>query len=795
MKCCRNFGFNVSEEFVNANLQFRLKAQECGDAEPISKKDLPPFYQGYCNDFETSTNFWQLNSEYYETKDSRLRAEMLKTFAQQPASSENWQRTIVTAMALDSIDSKDGYERAGAAKVMGTHGNFSSMVMYSLLNASYDTKALVRREAAAALRLQGNKSFLINSRLIQLLQDEAPLVRGAAALALRDQAVQSHCPDLPWSTGFDFQNFYFADPNTDPRSMLHGIPACIPRKAEDVPNPLDPGDLRVAMPVAVGCPQVPLVSSNLFDRMTDVDDVQALSIMDNVCLLHVPAYEAKVLEFARLALYSAIQIERHPVAKSQMIAALRNVVENDQFGISLLIDGARDSEASVRSAAIYALGRAGQWSSQSNQIIVEALSDENPQVRRVAIGAAAELDMIRHESASEAGMMEFKAGMEFVLEYAGQCDVLNDLALPPDAGPSFGMGFSSVIDLQLDLCRFKENSDYPALLESDPNQGGFVTPGSIIKLTFGGKISETDLRNKISIFGSGSAQPQHLDSINSRFIETERDEFITEVEIRLKNRLRGGISAMIVLDGSLTSQAGVSLENENTPRRIGFHPTNGDVTGELLKLMSSDGDPDVRFAVAGLLLRELKHEEAVFYFLESMLKNGPAKVSVTAQTFFNPRRMAYRFIQQMEIEERERFMAQLVFRWTKDVFAQEKVHPQEAEHQDFLDIPTVLSKYQVLQDFLKRNLIPREILLDILAQMSLQQALFERLAIVQPVADPEPDVTFNYPLYYKMHWGNVRSIWIDILDRLFATDEKGKALDRLYNVVVHPGDGAPDPED
>lgn len=826
----------IGEKIAGLNVKFQKKAVECNETPFLPENIVPQFYKLYCDDYTSSgpISFFTFNNNYYTVKTAKERAYLLDKYADNPAGA-SYERIVATALGLESLRNPAGVERAAAAKVLGVHGDYSAPVMYMLLDATYDHKALVRKEAAKALAFQGNKGFLINVRLMQLLEDPDPYVRAEAAVALKTQAVEKNCPDITVKTltgmtdslsGQRYQTIFYHNPKIDPRSLEFNVPTCFLYKEQDHPNPLNESDFRNSLGKTYGCPEVPTTSSRVFDRIATVKDIKDFDILKNKCAVMVPRHADKIMFLAQQAVYDGIFREREEttggrLAKSMMISALRTLGRERPGIVQDLIPWMQSKYPEIRTAAIYAAAGAAIDDPFLLEKLKLPLADPEPSVRRAAIGAIGEVAVLDINDDIEAFRV-YSAGIDFFnAEIFRDCPSIENPTVTPEwpydpvkemkKYKYFLSGFDNAYIEALDLCAYKKNKKTPMVVFSNPRPRTSFFLGPFFEVHLNGQYAEDELRKGIAVLSQSSqGLPIPVREFTTDIREEKSSEgtlYTTTVRFSLLDPLLPGKTASLFISAKMKNKEGVPFNqypkfpSSLQARKIGFRTPDEDVfqvTDKILRILEDDPAFEVRFAAASVLLPYPLHEKSVFQFLQYAILTRPEEQILRARPYFDREIFKYKFLKTMNDDEKIRFVRKFLFLLQQDIDKHERLeNPRSAENpSSYLEIPSLSAQYDVLLDLLGRNILPKERMSKALDKkyyndQSLKDWLWQRISTTLPTGGPRE----RFDIYSRVLYGNTRKNWLDSYDKIFSSPEDGTALERLHNVVVKPKEGEPDDPD
>lgn len=809
-----NTGVESAAVLTKLVSNFAYRAAECRDVDLPLQAEPPLFYKKYCDDSDFSVGFYELNERFYREQKPEIRALLLSEYGDQELG-EPFQRIVATAMAVDALSSKFAPERAAGAKVLGTQGDFSAVSLFSLITATTDRKAVVRREAAKALRLQGNKSFLVAISLIRLVLGESdPDIIAEASIALRDQGVTKNCPSVQEISGVAYESQYYEPKSLDPRSLHFGVPACRPVRADTFPNPLDENDVRAMLGKQYGCPETPQLSAQPFDSISDLASIKEFDIVNNRCAIFVPRHEDKVLELARLALINAAnQIDektpRSVVAKAKVIASLRTLGVGDAVSKSLLFDWAESKQPEFRAAAVYALSRVASGDPRLLSVLTDLVSDPSPLVRRIAIGVAGEVATLSIDG-DQKNLLYYQTGIREFTNGFRSCATVEKVLIQWDLLPFkndapavqyFNSGFNRAKTLRRDLCLLEAAPRRPAVLISEPENGEGNFIGDTFRVVLNGDFDENLLRSSIVLASqttSGLALPVKSFEVTRHLSSSDQSKVVTEVQITLAQGLLPGVQGTILIDKDLRTKEGLGFSPESNgslaPRKIAFAASTAkaeSLIDGILTAMQKDADYDVRFSAAAVLNIYRAHEPIIFSFLKSMLKTRPAAVVDRASRFFNPELMKYSAINDQDESQRADFLEEFANYLMQEIerFDRTAKLDQVKSPDDFLEIPAISSQLLVLKDLFNRGFVNPTITSERLANIKLNPWLWRKVSTAKPLASDKQ----RYPLYARLLWGESRETWLDIDATLNNSPANGETLQRLYSVVVKPGEGTLEP--
>jgi hypothetical protein len=809
-----NTGVESSAVLTKLVSNFAFRAAECRDVQLPYEPEPPLFYKRYCDDSDFSVGFYELNDRFYDEKNPEVRAVLLSKYADQELG-EPFQRIVTTAMAIDALASKFAGERAAGAKALGTQGDFSAVSLLSLVVATQDRKAIVRKEAAKALRLQGNKSYLVNLALIQLVLNESdPDIIAEAATALRDQAVEKNCPAIKGVLGSEYEALYYEPQSLDPRSLHYGVPACRVVEKARFPNPLDENDVRGLLGKQYGCPEVPQLSAQPFDAVTDLQSVKEFDLLANRCAVFVPKHEVKVQELARLAVLVAVNAmdEKTPraiLAKAKAVASFRTLGLGDSTAKSLLFDWAESAHPEIRSAALYALARVASSDPKLFTLLSASVRDPSPVVRRTAMGVAGETASLALNQ-SQKNLLYYQTGIREFSEGFASCASVHSVRVNWDLLPFrddasavqyFNSGFNRAALLKRDLCALESKPSVPAVLLSEPENGEGNFQSDQFRLVLNGDFDESELKSHIAIASqssSGAALAFKEFEVVHHANAKDPAKSVTEVFFSVDQGLLPGLQATLVIDKGLKNRLGVGFIGESDgsvlARKIAFSVANSQahtLVEGILSAMEKDPDYGVRFAAAAVLNAYQEHEPALFALLKNLLGQLPAEVVDRASRFFQPNVFKYSSINQEEDVPRADFLEEFTSYLMKSIDRVDRTLglAQVKMPQDFLEIPAISARFNVLRDLLARGLANKVVAEERLSRIRFTPWLWGKIQTAKPLASDKQ----RYPLYARLLWGETRSLWLDIDSALNNGPEAGESLHRLYGVVVKPGEGTPDP--
>lgn len=776
----KSAGINSAEIFSQAQAAFDTKAASCVNGAEYVQPDNHLFWDRSCNDYAMAPlSFYELNEAYYDFNryidasgksiEAGYKADLLNRFALSTPSNERWQRVVASMIGLESMQSQNPDERAAAAKMLGQHGDFSAAVKFSLLLALEDRTAAVRAEAARALRSQGDRKPLVVLSLISRILDtsENSQVRGNAAVALREQAVSFRCDK---GTEVD----YVMDGSEDPNDLINGIPVCY-KPADNIVKSSTPEDDYFFRLInnQERCPtNASGIAHNVFDKFDSPDALKDFSISENLCFHRANMLPSKLARITATALLVATDSERDPIAKSQMVAAMRSLGDDVTQDLrstimsKLRTDYLVDRDYRIRRAAVFSLAKVARNESwMLDQVIPELLAaDRSSDVRRTAIAALTEIAPPAAPG-TDVTFMSYNNGMDYLNSLATDCLTTKKANLVRYVFASgvnadfFAAGFSTAKSLAIaNLC---SNPSQPKLVSAKPQAGDadVNTNTQEITLTFANEVSRQELEQGIQLVSQGKPIALTVrkyeiigDSApRSTMITFQIGESLRSAEL-YQIKLKKGLKA--VSPSSDASESGFS-ENVN----LLFKTSSGKVGGKLLDMMENDPSTDVQFAAAEAFL--LKNESIVIEFLISRLRTEPARTMSRSASFLTSEYVSFLDVSRMNEEDQIRFLKEVI-KLTKDyIDRNERLFVPEPPVKDYLAVPAIQDFYRLMGSLFKKPWVSPTVKKEVIDALDLDEWLLKKLKADFPLEGR----TYSY--YERVQYGPIRELLKEIYDESF----------------------------